>query len=176
MQQIYVKRMSPSVQCCTLLCICTKLDSKKCIFFFLSECLFIPIVWDNKKYVLRMLLIKSTIALGDFLTYTVKQKSHSAVWMVHPAWGQNWKDFLQLLFYCMQSKQLLILAKPITSAEFLFCPTTVGKAHGYLKWAHSKYNKMWVESCSDCKENVCVWGGKVVCLFLTNHFSIIGTV
>lgn len=79
MQQIYVKRMSPSVQCCTLLCICTKLDSKKCIFFFLSECLFIPIVWDNKKYVLRMLLIKSTIALGDFLTYTVKQKSQSAV-------------------------------------------------------------------------------------------------
>lgn len=105
------------------------------------------------------------MALGDLLAYTVKQKPQNAVWTVHLAWGQNCKYFLQLLFYCMKTKQLLILAKPITSAEFLFCPTRVGKVHGNLRWAHSKY-KIWVVSCSDCKENVCVWGGK---LFVFNQ-------
>lgn len=116
------------------------------------------------------------MALDDLLTYTVKQKPQSAVWTARPAWGQNQKDFLHLLFYCMQSKQLLILAKPIASAEFLLLPTRVEKAHGYVRWAHSKYNKMWMESCSDRKGNVCVCEGEVVCLFLTNHFSGITTV
>lgn len=105
------------------------------------------------------------MALGELLTYTAKQKPQSAGWTVHTAWGQSWKDFLQLLFYYMQSKQLIFLAKPITSTEFLFCPTGVGKACGCFRWACSKHSKMWVELCSDCKETVCVCVGRRVFFF-----------
>ena len=62
-----------------LFCFCSKPDSRESSFFsFLSECLLVQIVWDNKKIHIRQVLVNSTVALGELLTYTAKQKPQLA--------------------------------------------------------------------------------------------------
>lgn len=79
------------------------------------------------------------------------------------------KIFFTFCFIACRVNSCLFLLSPLLLLNFFYCPTRVGKAHGYLRWARSKYNKMWMELCSDRKGNVCVCEGKVVSLFVFNQ-------